>query len=100
DPVQDDRVALRDLLEHVAGPPLRVHEVLADDLEPVHLGLVLEDVVEVDRAEADAEAEVGVSEAGWGHAKLLQLDGASVGCAVRTIDNLDGAHSAPYGDQG
>ena len=36
DAVHDDGVALGDLLQDVARPAARVHEVLGDDLEPIH----------------------------------------------------------------
>jgi hypothetical protein len=57
-PVQHDRVTLRDLVEHVERPSAGVEEVLGEDLEPVHLGPVLQDVAEVDAPQADADAEI------------------------------------------
>src|SRR5262245_20797313 len=60
--MHDDRVALGDLLEDIAGAPLRIDEILGDDLEPVDCRPLAEDVREMDRAEADAETEVGMSE--------------------------------------
>src|SRR5207253_11179862 len=56
--VQRDRVALRHLVEDVEGAAARVHEVLGEGLEPVHLRPGGEDVAEVDGAQAYAQAEV------------------------------------------
>ena len=70
--VHDDGIALSDLLEHIAGPALRVDVVFADDLEPVHRGLVLQDVVEVDGPQPDAEAQVAMSETGWLHSRSFR----------------------------
>jgi len=43
----------------VHRPAAGVHEVLGQDLEPIDVGLALEDVREVRRAQTDADAEVG-----------------------------------------
>jgi len=60
--VHDDAIALGDLFKDVPRPALRVHEVLGNDLEPIDLGLLVEDVREMHGAQADAKAEIGVSE--------------------------------------
>jgi len=69
---ETQRVALGDLFEDVARPAAGVHEVFGDDLEPVHGRPLVEDVGEVDGAQADAQAEVGVSEAGGDHQSVLR----------------------------
>ena len=59
DAVQRHRVALGDLVEDPQRAAPGVHEVLRQDLEPVDGRAPGEDVAEVDRAQADADAEVG-----------------------------------------
>ena len=54
-------VAFRNLLEDVPRAAARVDEVFGNDLEPVDLRMVLEDVRKVDRAQPDTETEVGMS---------------------------------------
>ena len=61
--VHRDRVALGHAIEEVQGPPLRLHVVLAEDLEPVDGGGVLEDVCIVHGPQPQADAEVRKREA-------------------------------------
>ena len=55
--MHDQRVTLTDGLQVVARLAARDHEVLGGDLEPVDIGLVLEDVLEMVRAQSETEAE-------------------------------------------
>ena len=64
DAVHHDAVALGDLLEDIPRAAAGVDEVFGDDLEPVDIGLVLEDVREVHRAQPDAQTQVGMSQTG------------------------------------
>jgi hypothetical protein len=61
--VQHDRIALGHAVEDPERPALRVHEVLGEDLEPVDLRPLLQDVAEVHGPQADADAEVRKVEA-------------------------------------
>jgi hypothetical protein len=55
--MQHDGITLRDLPEHVARAPLRIHEILGYRLEPVDGGPMGKDVGEVDVAQSEAEPE-------------------------------------------
>ena len=66
--VLDDLVLLEDLVEDFQRPAAVAHVVFGDDLEPVDGRLLAENVVVMRDAQADADAEVGVSvEAVGGH---------------------------------
>ncbi len=63
DAVQDDGRPLGHAVEDVERAPARVEEVLGEGLVEVHVGLLRQDVPEVDGAEPDPHAEVGQPEA-------------------------------------
>ena len=49
------------LADDIGWPAAGVHVVLAQDLEPVDLWMVLEDVREMDGPQADSKSEIGVA---------------------------------------
>ncbi len=55
--VHHDRILRPHALENFEGPATLDHEVLRDDLEPVHQRLLVKDVNVVGTAQTDAEAE-------------------------------------------
>ena len=59
DAVHDHRIALDDLVEHGERLSAGDHVVLRDHLEPVDVGVAVEDVAVVRRAQAEPEAEIG-----------------------------------------
>jgi hypothetical protein len=61
DPMHNDGVAFRDLIQHVARSTARIQKVLGDELEPVDVRLLLEDVAEMRSPKANPETEVGVT---------------------------------------
>ncbi|MNS75894.1 hypothetical protein D3C72_1094250 [compost metagenome] len=61
--MHDDGHLRRHLLEHVARIAVVVDEIFADDLEPVHLRPVAQDVLIVRRAQPHAQAEVRQAQA-------------------------------------
>ena len=83
--VHHDRIALGDAVEHLQRAPAGVHEVLGDDLEPVHRGLVLEHVSEVLRAQPQAEPEVGEAEAIGGRAHHGSATAVPTGTTVTRV---------------
>ncbi len=74
--MEDDGRPLRDPVEDVERAAARVEEVLRQRLVEVHLGLLREDVPEVDGAKPDPHAEVGQPEA-VSHGRPVQLAGAA-----------------------
>jgi hypothetical protein len=59
--MHNDGVAFRDLIQHVARSTARIQKVLGDELEPVDVRLLLEDVAEMWSPKANPETEVGVT---------------------------------------
>ena len=53
--VHDDRIALGELLEHVARAAAGIDEVFRDDLEPIDRRPMLQQVAEVGGSQPDAE---------------------------------------------
>src|SRR5215469_8405650 len=67
-PVLYDAVSFQNLIEHGKRPAAIHHEILGDNLEPVHHRFVLEDVLVMRNAQANAYAVIGKSiEATSGH---------------------------------
>lgn len=64
--MHDDGHLRRHLLQHMARIAVVVDEILADDLEPVHLRPVAQDVRIVRRAQPHAQAQVRQAQA-WRH---------------------------------
>ena len=60
--MHDDRIAFGNLLEHVARAPLGIHEVFGDDLKPIDLWLLLENVAKVGGSQTDAQTQIRVSQ--------------------------------------
>ena len=58
------RIPLRKLPQHLPRTAAGIHEVLGDDLEPVHRRLLLQDMPKVDAPQANAETEMGEIETG------------------------------------
>src|SRR5882672_7553465 len=88
-----DRVPRRHPVQDEPGPPRGLHKVFADDFEPGHLGLVLENVRVVRRPKTDAHAQVREAEAvrhesrlsvaaALTLARVLTLAGVRVGLAA------------------
>src|SRR6185295_9076197 len=73
--VERDRVALGDLVEDPQGMAPRVHEVLGEDLEPVHGRAPGQDVAEMDGPQAHSNAEVGKIPAIHGNSGRSRRDG-------------------------
>jgi hypothetical protein len=67
DSVHHDWISLGDLIQDITRPALRIHEVLRDDLKPVHRGPFLQDIVEVHRAQADPEPKMCIPQAFLNH---------------------------------
>jgi hypothetical protein len=65
--VHDQGISLGNLLQDVARPATGIHEVLGDNLEPIHSRLVLEDVRKMHGPQAETETKVWVSESLWSH---------------------------------
>ena len=73
DAVLHDAVLLEDLVEHMERAARIDHVVFRDDLEPIHDRLLLQDVLVVRHAQADADAVVGEGvEAGGGHGEKVE----------------------------
>ena len=55
--MHDDRIALADCLQVIAGLTTRDHEVFRGDLEPVDIGLVVEHVLKMVRSQPETKTE-------------------------------------------
>ena len=61
--VTDYRVSLSDLIEDPKRTAAGIHEILAQDFEPVDLRMILEDVREMHCPQTDAKSEIRVAPA-------------------------------------
>ena len=67
DAVHDDLIPFGNLIQHVAWATARVHEILRDNLEPIDLRMVLEDVREMNRTQPNAKPKIVMSQPRFNH---------------------------------
>jgi hypothetical protein len=60
DAMLDDAVLLEDFVEYLKGPAPIDHEILRDDLKPIHDRFLLKDMPVMRHAQADPDAVFGV----------------------------------------
>ncbi len=60
--MHDHGIALGDAIQDMERPACGIHKILGDDLKPIDLRPVLQDVIKVRTAETDSEAEIGKTE--------------------------------------